>query len=42
VRELAPLAGLEGLRVLWLAGTPVDDAEVAELQQRLPELEIVR
>ena len=36
------LAGLTGLRVLWLAETPVDDAEVAELQRRRPELEIVR
>jgi Leucine-rich repeat (LRR) protein len=42
VRDVAPLGELDRLQVLWLAGTQVDDAQVAELQRRLPDLEIVR
>lgn len=42
VRDVSPLRGLTGLRWVNLSGSGVEDAQVAELRARLPELSILR
>jgi hypothetical protein len=38
VSDLTPLAGLTGLQVLFLRGTKVSGASVAELRRSLPNM----
>lgn len=40
--DFGPHRGLTGLRELYLGGVPVTDAQVASLQQELPDLGISR
>jgi len=42
VKDVSPLKVLAGLKEIHLGGTMVSDEQIAELQNTLPELKVVR